>query len=69
VFRALSLFTRVRVVDALCYCVRFYSHPYSDFVCNQLCKALETLIYGDSSQRDFDIRKISVTLKFDLWIT
>jgi hypothetical protein len=37
-FHALSLFTCVRVVAALCSCVRFYSHPYSDFVCNQLCK-------------------------------
>jgi hypothetical protein len=32
-------------------------------------KVWETLICGDSSQRDFGIRKISVALKFDLWIT
>jgi hypothetical protein len=38
-FRALSLFTCVRVVVALCSCVHFYSHSYSSFVCNQLCKA------------------------------
>jgi hypothetical protein len=38
VFRALSLFTCIRVVDALCPCVRFYSHPYSGFDCKYLCK-------------------------------
>jgi hypothetical protein len=36
VFRALSLFTYVCVVVALCSCVLFYSHPYSDFVSYQL---------------------------------
>jgi hypothetical protein len=38
-FHAFSIFTRVHVVVALCSCVHFYSHRYSDFVCNQLCKA------------------------------
>jgi hypothetical protein len=67
-FCALSLFTCVRVVALLCSGVRFYFHPYSGFDCKHLCKAWETPIYGDSSQRDFGIRKIFVALKFDLWI-
>jgi hypothetical protein len=41
----------------LCSCVHFYSHPYSEFDCDHLCKACETPIYGDSSQRYIDIRK------------
>jgi hypothetical protein len=63
------LFACVRVVVALCTCVRLYSPPYSGFDCNHLCKAWGTLICEDSSQRDIDIRKTIVALKFDLWIT
>ena len=37
------------------------------FVVN--CVRRERLICGDSSQRDIDIRKTIVVLKFDLWIT
>jgi hypothetical protein len=62
-------FACVCVVVALCSCVLLYSHPYSRFDCNHLCKAWGTPICGDSSQRDIDIRKTTVALKFDLWIT
>jgi hypothetical protein len=47
----------------------FYSPPYSKFGCNHLCKVGETLICWDFSQQDIDIRKTSVALKFDIWIT
>jgi hypothetical protein len=40
-----------------------------DLILIILCKVWETPICGDSSQRDIDIRKIIVALKFDLWIT
>jgi hypothetical protein len=39
------------------------------FYSNHLCKVWETPICGDSLQRDIDIRKTDVVLKFDLWIT
>jgi hypothetical protein len=66
--RALSSLL-VCVVVALCSCVLIYSPPYSRFDCNHLCKAWGTPICGESWQRDIDIRKTTVALKFDLWIT
>jgi hypothetical protein len=39
------------------------------FDCKQLCKAWETPICGDSSQRDFVYKEDIMALKFDLWIT
>jgi hypothetical protein len=68
-FDSCALCVCVHDVVALCSCVCFYSLLYSDFDCNHLCKAWETPICGDSSQHDIDIRKTTVALKFDLWIT
>jgi hypothetical protein len=48
--RTLSSLLVCVVLLQLCSCVRFYSSPYFRFYFDQLCKAWETLICGDSSK-------------------
>ena len=61
-------FACVRVVAAIVILCFFLLPPYSGFDWNHLYKTWETPICGDSSQLGIDIRKITVVLKFDLWI-
>jgi hypothetical protein len=66
----------VRSLFCLCVCCCYVVllcasllPPYSRFDCDHLCKAWETPICRDSSQQDTDIRKTTVTLMFDFWVT
>jgi hypothetical protein len=59
----------VHVVAAIVFLCVFLLPPYSGFGCKHLFKAWETPICGDYSQSGIDIRKTTVILKFDLWIT
>jgi hypothetical protein len=70
----LSLVLLSRLVCVCCCnfvsCVCFYSHLLLWFIWYQLCKAWETPKCGDSSQWEkLEIRKRTVVLKFDRWIT
>jgi hypothetical protein len=54
--------------DCVLVCV-FLLPSLLHFDCKQLCKAWETPVCGDSSQRDCWYKEDIVALKFDLWIT
>jgi hypothetical protein len=69
-FDSCALFlTCVSIVVAIVFLCVFLLPFLLYFDCKHLCKAWETPIYGDSSQPGIDIRKTTVVLKFDLWIT
>jgi hypothetical protein len=55
------------VLLQLCSCVRFYPSPYSRFDCVNCLRRKKLQFVEIPHNWDIDIRKTTVTLKFDRW--